>query len=59
MILSTLDWIIVGGYLLLSLAVGVWASKKAGKDTRSFFLAGGNMPWWLLGISMVALSLAL
>ena len=54
MILSTLDWIIVGGYLLLSLAVGVWASKKAGKDTRSFFLAGRNMPWWLLGISMVA-----
>ena len=54
MILSTLDWIIVGGYLLLSLAVGVWASKKAGKDTRSFFLAGGNMPWWLLGVSMVA-----
>ena len=54
MILSTVDWIIVGGYLLLSLAVGVWASKKAGKDTRSFFLAGGNMPWWLLGISMVA-----
>ena len=54
MILSILDWIIVGGYLLLSLAVGVWASKKAGKDTRSFFLAGGNMPWWLLGISMVA-----
>ena len=54
MILSTLDWIIVGAYLLLSLAVGVWASKKAGKDTRSFFLAGRNMPWWLLGISMVA-----
>ena len=54
MILSTLDWIIVGGYLLISLAVGVWASKKAGKDTRSFFLAGRNMPWWLLGISMVA-----
>jgi Na+/proline symporter len=54
MILSTLDWIIVGGYLLLSLAVGIWASKKAGKDTRSFFLAGRNMPWWLLGISMVA-----
>jgi len=54
MILSTLDWIIVGGYLLLSLAVGIWASKKAGKDTSSFFLAGRNMPWWLLGISMVA-----
>ena len=54
MILSSLDWTIVGVYFLLSLAVGIWASKQAGKDTRSFFLAGRNMPWWLLGVSMVA-----
>ena len=54
MSLSTLDWIIVGAYFALSLAVGLWASKQAGKDTRSFFLAGRNMPWWLLGVSMVA-----
>ena len=54
MILSSLDWMIVGAYFLLSLAVGIWASKQAGKDTRSFFLAGRNMPWWLLGVSMVA-----
>ncbi|MBC8312046.1 MAG: Na+:solute symporter [Candidatus Marinimicrobia bacterium] len=52
--LSTLDWSIVGAYFLLSLAVGLWASRKAGKDTTSFFLAGRNMPWWLLGVSMVA-----
>ncbi len=54
MTLSSLDWTIVFAYFTLSLAVGVWASKKAGKDTRSFFLAGRNMPWWLLGVSMVA-----
>lgn len=54
MILSSLDWMIVGAYFLLSLTVGIWASKQAGKDTRSFFLAGRNMPWWLLGVSMVA-----
>ena len=54
MILSTLDWTIVGAYFSLSLAVGIWASKQAGKDTQSFFLAGRNMPWWLLGVSMVA-----
>lgn len=54
MTLSSLDWTIVGAYFLLSLAVGIWASKQAGKDTRSFFLAGRNMPWWLLGVSMVA-----
>ena len=37
MTLSSLDWTIVGAYFLLSLAVGIWASKQAGKDTRSFF----------------------
>ena len=54
MILSTLDWTIVGAYFTLSLIVGIWASKQAGTDTKSFFLAGRNMPWWLLGVSMVA-----
>ena len=54
MILSPLDWCIVAAYFIFSLLVGVWASKRAGQDTRSFFLAGRNMPWWLLGISMVA-----
>jgi Na+/proline symporter len=54
MLLSTLDWTIVGAYFILSLIVGIWASKQAGTDTKSFFLAGQNMPWWLLGVSMVA-----
>ena len=54
MILSALDWIIVSAYFAISLAVGIWASKQAGEDTKSFFLAGRNMPWWLLGVSMVA-----
>ena len=54
MTLSAIDWIIVGVYFAVSLAVGIWASKQAGEDTKSFFLAGRNMPWWLLGVSMVA-----
>lgn len=54
MTLSTLDWTIVGAYFTLSLVVGIWASKQAGENTKSFFLAGRNMPWWLLGVSMVA-----
>ena len=54
MTLSSLDWSIVSAYFAISLAVGLWASKKAGQDTQSFFLAGRNMPWWLLGVSMVA-----
>ena len=54
MTLTTLDWTIVFAYFTPSLAVGIRASKQAGKDTKSFFLAGRNMPWWLLGVSMVA-----
>ncbi len=54
MSLSQLDWAVIGSYFLISLTIGIIGAKKAGKDTRSFFLASGNMPWWLLGISMVA-----
>ena len=51
---SSLDWGIIAIFFILSLGIGIWASKKAGKDPESFFLAGKDMPWWLLGISMVA-----
>jgi len=52
--LSPLDWTIIGAYFALSLFIGLWVSRRAGQDTESFFLAGRNMPWWLLGVSMVA-----
>lgn len=52
--LSTLDWTIVGLYLTAALVIGVVAARRAGKDTRQFFLSGRSMPWWLLGVSMVA-----
>ena len=49
-----LDWAIIGIFFMISLGIGIWASKKAGRNTKSYFLADRNMPWWLLGISMVA-----
>ena len=52
--LSTLDWGIVAAYFALALGVGLWASKQAKSDAAGYFLAGRNMPWWLLGVSMVA-----
>ena len=54
MVLSFIDWCLIGFFLVTALAVGAYVSKKAGKDSSSFFLSGRNMPWWLLGISMVA-----
>jgi len=52
--LSNLDWTIIGLYFLFTLAVGIAVSRKAGNSTQEFFLSGRNMPWWLLGVSMVA-----
>ncbi|WP_373073794.1 sodium:solute symporter family protein [Zeaxanthinibacter enoshimensis] len=52
--LSTLDYVIIFGFFALVLAIGIWVSRKSGKDTTEFFLSGRNMPWWLLGFSMVA-----
>lgn len=54
MLLSTVDWLIVAAYLFFSLVIGIWYAKQAGKDSEQFFAAGKNMPWWLLGVSMVA-----
>ena len=52
--IAALDWAIIGAYFLLALGVGIWASRIVGNSATGFFLAGRNMPWWLLGISMVA-----
>ena len=54
MTLSTLDWGIIILFFVLTLVIGLVVSKKAGTSSTEFFLSGRNMPWWLLGISMVA-----
>lgn len=54
MLLSTLDWIIVVAYFIASLAAGIFLSRNSGKNTKEYFAAGNKMPWWLLGISLVA-----
>ena len=52
--LENIDWLIISSFFILSLVIGVVVSKKSGKDVTEFFLSGRKMPWWLLGISMVA-----
>ena len=54
MTLSTLDWGIIILFFALTLVIGLVVSRKAGTSSAEFFLSGRNMPWWLLGISMVA-----
>ena len=52
--LSTLDWAIVVLFFVVTLAVGLWVSRRAGKDSSEYFLSGRDLSWWLLGFSMVA-----
>jgi len=56
--LGTIDWVIIIFFLSLFAFIGVYVSKRAGKNTNEFFLSGRNMPWWLLGVSMVATTFA-
>src|SRR5690606_37504031 len=54
MVLQTFDWLIIVSFLLISLAIGIYYFKSSGQSASEYFLSGRNMPWWLLGVSMVA-----
>lgn len=54
MLFNTIDWIILAVFFVIILLIGVLASRTAGKNMTEYFLGGRGLPWWLLGISMVA-----
>lgn len=52
--ISTLDYSFIIIFFSIVLGIGIYVSKKSGKNSSEFFLSGRTMPWWLLGLSMVA-----
>lgn len=52
--LSQLDLAIILAFFALTIAIGLITARRAGRGFNEYFLSGRNMPWWLLGISMVA-----
>jgi len=52
--LQGIDWFFVITFFVVSLIVGIAVSRRAGTSSSEFFLSGRVMPWWLLGVSMVA-----
>ena len=52
--LSLIDKSIIIFFFVLVLAIGFAVSKKSSKNTTEYFLSGRTLPWWLLGLSMVA-----
>ena len=51
---TNLDYSIIAFIFFVLLSIGLYVSRSAGKNSTHFFLSGKNMPWWLLGVSMVA-----
>ena len=56
--LSTLDWSLILGYIAFALLVGALTSRSASMSLASYFVAGRSLPWWWIGISMVATTFA-
>ncbi|MDX1629748.1 MAG: sodium:solute symporter family protein, partial [Fulvivirga sp.] len=52
--LTTLDYLLIAIFFAITLSIGLFVSKKSGKNASAYFLSGRTMPWWLLGLSMVA-----
>jgi Na+/proline symporter len=52
--LSPLDWGVVLLYLIISLALGLYLSRRGSRSLADFFVSGRSLPWWLAGTSMAA-----
>ncbi|HET7747059.1 MAG TPA: sodium:solute symporter [Vicinamibacteria bacterium] len=51
--MTTLDWAVLGVYLVGIVGFGVW-SGRGNRKIDDFFLAGREMRWWAVGLSVMA-----
>jgi Na+/proline symporter len=58
MILTAVDWTVIVLYFVVSIAIALVYSRRAGGSSQEFFLSGRALPWWLAGTSMVATTFA-
>jgi solute:Na+ symporter, SSS family len=56
--LNWIDWLVIAGYLLINLLIGMYYRRRAGGNTEEFFISGREVSWWLAGTSMVATTFA-
>ena len=52
--LETLDWIVIGVYFAVLIAVAIWVILQKQNNTEDFFLAGRNVGWFVIGSSIFA-----
>src|SRR5215471_15279750 len=56
--LTTTDWAVIIGYLLINLLIGFYYRQRSSGTTAEFFISGRDVSWWLAGTSMVATTFA-
>ncbi|MBI4664561.1 MAG: sodium/solute symporter [Verrucomicrobia bacterium] len=54
--LAPVDYAIVAVYLLATFAIGFWSARKT--KAKEFFVAEKSLPWWVIGLTMVAASIS-
>jgi solute:Na+ symporter, SSS family len=47
------DWVVIIAYMAGIVGLGVWFGKDQ-RNTRDYFLGSRNIPWWGIGVSIVA-----
>ncbi len=55
---GTIDYAIIAIYFVLTLGIGFWSARKSPESSRGFFLAEKSLPWWVVGLTMVAASIS-
>jgi solute:Na+ symporter, SSS family len=53
MVLTWLDYVVIGGYLLAITAFGSYFARFQ-RTTRDYFLTGQSVPWWAICFTIVA-----
>jgi len=53
-----LDYIVIAAYIAIMVIVGYYAQKRGQENLEDYFTGGKNLPWWLIGVSMVATTFA-
>ncbi len=53
MVLTWIDYVVIGAYLLAITAFGSWFARFQ-KTTRDYFLTGRSVPWWAICFTIVA-----
>ncbi|MGO2047153.1 MAG: sodium:solute symporter family protein [Brachybacterium tyrofermentans] len=48
--MTFLDWLVVAAYFVVMVLIGIYAKSKI-SDASDFYVAGGKLPAWLVGIS--------